>query len=80
MTKGIVWYPVSPTIRYEFKGTLPLLVSGKDVFFHIAQTYGGHSNTSMEFGGAGLRALAMSDRRTIATMCAGEPRVRHLRL
>jgi 3-isopropylmalate/(R)-2-methylmalate dehydratase large subunit len=70
MTKGIVWYPVSPTIRYEFKGTIPLLVSGKDVFFHIAQTYGGHSNTSMEFGGAGLRALAMSDRRTIATMCA----------
>ena len=70
MTKGIVWYPVTPTIRYEFKGALGPLVSGKDVFFHIAQTFGGHGNTSVEFGGPGLRALAMSDRRTIATMCA----------
>ena len=70
MTKGLVWYPVSPTIRYEFKGTLPELVSGKDVFFHIAHTYGAHTSTSLEFGGAGLKALDMSARRTIATMCA----------
>jgi 3-isopropylmalate/(R)-2-methylmalate dehydratase large subunit len=70
MTKGIIWYPVTPTIRYEFRGALAPLVSGKDVFFHIAQTYGGHSNTSVEFGGPGISALAMSDRRTIATMCA----------
>jgi 3-isopropylmalate/(R)-2-methylmalate dehydratase large subunit len=70
MTKGIVWYPVTPTVRYEFKGTLSPLVSGKDVFFHIAQTFGGHTNTSVEFGGPGIRALSMSDRRTIATMCA----------
>ena len=70
MTKGVIWYPVTPTIRYEFKGALAPLVSGKDVFCHIAQTWGGHSNTSIEFGGPGLRALAVSDRRTIATMCA----------
>lgn len=70
ITKGIVWYPVTPTIRYEFKGALGPLVSGKDVFFHIAQTFGAHGNCSVEFGGPGLRALAMSDRRTIATMCA----------
>jgi len=70
MTKGIVWYPVTPTIRYEFKGELPAYTAGKDVFFHIAQTWGGHSNTSMEFGGPGARALTLADRRTITTMCA----------
>ncbi|MBV9783624.1 MAG: 3-isopropylmalate dehydratase large subunit [Acidisphaera sp.] len=70
MTTGRVWYPVAPTIRYEFDGTLPHLVGGKDVFFHIAQTYGSHTGTNIEFGGAGLCALSMSDRRTIATMCA----------
>ena len=70
MTKGIVWYPVTPTIRYEFKGRLNPMVSGKDVFFHIAQTQGGHGNTSIEYGGPGLAALAVSDRRTIATMSA----------
>jgi len=70
MTKGVVWYPVTPTIRYEFVGALPPQVSGKDVFFHIAHTYGGHNNASLEFGGPGLAGLAMSARRTIATMCA----------
>ena len=70
MTKGLVWYPVCPTIRYEFKGALAPMVSGKDVFFHIAQSYGAHTNTNLEFGGIGLMALAMSDRRTMATMCA----------
>ncbi len=70
MTDGTVWYPVSPTIRYEFTGELGEGVSGKDVFFHIAQTYGGHSNISVEFGGPSLSRMKMSDRRTISTMCA----------
>ncbi len=71
LTKGLVWYPVSPTIRYEIKGSsLPPVVSGKDVFFHIAHTYGAHTAHSVEFGGEGLRALDMSARRTISTMCA----------
>lgn len=70
MTTGLTWYPVSPTVRYEFEGALAPFVSGKDVFFHIAQTYGAHSGLSMEFGGSGLKSLSMADRRTIATMCA----------
>ena len=70
MTKGVIWYPVSETVRYEFSGTLPPHVSGKDVFFHIAQEWGGHTNQSMEFGGPGLANLPMTDRRTIATMAA----------
>ncbi len=70
MTKGVIWYPVSPSVRYEFHGVMPEHVSGKDVFFHIAQEYGGHTNMSVEFGGPGLKTMPMSDRRTIATMCA----------
>jgi 3-isopropylmalate/(R)-2-methylmalate dehydratase large subunit len=70
ITRGVVWYLVTPTIRYEFRGKLAPVVSGKDVFFHIAQTWGGHSGMSVEYGGPGLRALAMSDRRTMATMSA----------
>ena len=70
ITKGMVWYLVTPTIRYEFKGELGPMVSGKDVFFHIAHTYGGHGGASVEYGGPGIRALAMSDRRTMATMSA----------
>ena len=70
MTKGQIWYPVSESVRYEFTGTLPPHVSGKDVFFHIAQQWGGHTNLSIEFAGPGLAALPMTDRRTIATMCA----------
>ena len=70
LTKGLVWYPVTPTMRYEFKGSLPPVVSGKDVFFHIAQTFGAHTSQSIEFGGPGLKALDMSARRTMSTMCA----------
>lgn len=70
MTRGLIWYPVTPTIRYEFTGELPPHVSGKDVFFHIAQVFGAHSNTSIEFGGPGIAALQMSDRRSMSTMCA----------
>lgn len=70
MTDGTLWYPVSPTIRYEFTGQLSAGVNGKDVFFCIADTFGGHTGISVEFGGPGLRDMRMSDRRTIATMCA----------
>lgn len=70
ITKGVVWYPVAPTVRYEFKGALGPWVSGKDVFFHIARLHGSHGNLNMEFGGPGLAELGMSHRRTIATMCA----------
>ncbi|MCC7485964.1 MAG: 3-isopropylmalate dehydratase large subunit [Burkholderiales bacterium] len=70
ITRGLVWYPVTPTVRYEFRGALAPMVSGKDVFFQIAQLWGAHGNTSIEYGGPGLRALSISERRTIATMSA----------
>jgi 3-isopropylmalate/(R)-2-methylmalate dehydratase large subunit len=70
ITKGLAWFPVNPTVRYVFTGTLPAYAAGKDVFLHIAQEYGGHSNLSVEYGGPGLASLPMHERRTIATMSA----------
>ena len=67
---GSTWYQVAPTVRYEFDGTLPEHVSGKDVFLYIADRYGDATNQNLEFGGPGLASIPMHDRRTIATQAA----------
>ncbi|MVU77162.1 homoaconitate hydratase family protein [Nocardia sp. ET3-3] len=67
---GSTWYQVAPTIRYELTGTLPTGISGKDVFLHIADTYGNATNQNLEFGGPGLSSVPLNDRRTIATQAA----------
>ncbi len=70
MCTGKTWYTVVPTIRYELVGEKPEHVSGKDVFLHIAGTYGDAANHTLEYGGPGLASLPMNDRRTIATQGA----------
>ena len=67
---GQTWYTVGPTIRYQFEGSLPAGIGGKDVFLHIAGTYGDAANHNLEFGGPGLASVPMNDRRTIATQGA----------
>ena len=49
---------------------LPSIVSGKDIFLHIANEYGDAANLNLEFGGPGLAGIPMHDRRTIATQGA----------
>lgn len=70
MCTGKTWFTVAPTIRYELVGEKPEHVSGKDVFLHIAGTYGDATNHNLEYGGPGLASLPMNDRRTIATQGA----------
>ena len=70
MCTGQTWYTVGPTIRYQLEGTLPAGVGGKDVFLHLAGTYGDAANHNLEFGGPGLASVPMNDRRTIATQGA----------
>ncbi|MUL79284.1 aconitase/3-isopropylmalate dehydratase large subunit family protein [Mycolicibacterium sp. CBMA 226] len=70
MCTGSTWFQVAPTIRYEFEGTKPDTVSGKDVFLYLADRYGDAANLNLEFGGPGLASIPMHDRRTIATQCA----------
>jgi 3-isopropylmalate/(R)-2-methylmalate dehydratase large subunit len=70
MCTGSTWFQVAPTVRYEFTGTKPDSVSGKDVFLHIANAYGDAANLNLEYGGPGLASIPMHDRRTIATQGA----------
>jgi 3-isopropylmalate/(R)-2-methylmalate dehydratase large subunit len=67
---GRTWFTVAPTIRYELTGHKPEIVSGKDIFLHIAGAYGDATNHNLEFGGPGLASVPMNDRRTIATQAA----------
>jgi 3-isopropylmalate/(R)-2-methylmalate dehydratase large subunit len=70
MCTGKTWFQVAPTLRYELVGDKPDVISGKDVFLHIAGTYGDATNHNLEFGGPGLASVPMNDRRTIATQGA----------
>ena len=70
VTKGETWFRVGETIRYDFQGALRAPVSMKDVFLHIADTYGSHANLNVEFGGTALPKLSINARRTMTTMCA----------
>ena len=70
MCTGSTWYQIAPTIRYELEGVQPSIVSGKDIFLHIANEYGDAANLNLEFGGPGLAGIPMHDRRTIATQGA----------
>ncbi|WP_028937384.1 3-isopropylmalate dehydratase large subunit [Pseudonocardia spinosispora] len=67
---GKTWFTVAPTIRYELVGEKPDVVSGKDIFLHLAGRYGDATNHNLEFGGPGLASVPMNDRRTIATQGA----------
>lgn len=70
ITTGKTWFRVGETIRYDFTGKLPPMVSMKDVFLHLAGTYGHHVNQNLEFGGPGLAGLSINARRTLTTMAA----------
>src|ERR1700736_968086 len=70
MCTGTTWYQIAPTIRYELEGAKPSVVSGKDIFLHIANEYGAAANLNLEFGGPGLAGIPMHARRTIATQGA----------
>ena len=67
---GRTWYQVPPTIRYELTGQQHPLVNGKDIFLHVAGTYGDATAHAIEFGGPGVASVPMSDRRTICTQGA----------
>ena len=43
----------------QLEGTLPAGVGGKDVFLHLAGTYGDAADHNLEFGGPGLASVPM---------------------
>src|SRR2546421_5116920 len=70
LTTGKTWFRVGETIRYDLEGRLATGVSAKDVFLHIAGTYGDHANQNVEYGGSALPYLSIDARRTLTTMGA----------
>ena len=67
---GETWYQVAPTILYRLHGALPPGTSGKDLFLYIAGVFGEATGYNVEFGGDGVASLSISQRQSIATMCA----------
>src|ERR1051325_10164497 len=70
LTTGKTWFRVGETVRYDLEGRLGEGVSTKDLFLHIAGTYGDHANQNVEFGGPALAHLSIDARRTLTTMGA----------
>src|SRR4051794_24415742 len=70
LTTGKTWFRVGETIRYDLEGRFSPCVSAKDLFLHIAGTYGDHANQNGEFGGSALPGLSIDARRTLTTMGA----------
>ena len=70
MATGEAWFKVPSAIKFELKGKLNPLVSGKDVILHIIGMIGvdGALYRSMEFTGEGLASLSMDDRLCMANM------------
>ena len=70
MATGEAWFKVPSAIKFELKGTLNPLVSGKDVILHIIGKIGvdGALYRSMEFCGEGLASLSIDDRLCMANM------------
>ena len=70
LTTGKTWFRVGETIRYDLDGSFAAGVSAKDLFLHIAGSYGDHANQNVEFGGSALPGLSIDARRTLTTMGA----------
>lgn len=70
MVTGRAWFKVPGAIKFDLRGSLGHWVSGKDVILSIIGQIGvdGALYKSMEFTGAGVASLSMSDRFTMCNM------------
>jgi len=70
MATGEAWFKVPEAIRVKLTGSLPPMVSGKDVILHLIGKIGvdGALYQSLEYEGAGVASLSMDDRFCIANM------------
>ena len=70
MATGTAWFKVPAAIKFDLKGKLAPMCSGKDVILSIIGQIGvdGALYKSMEFTGEGVASLSMDDRLCICNM------------
>lgn len=70
MATGKTWFKVPSAVKVELTGKLPKYVTGKDVILTLIGQIGveGARYQSLEFAGAGVASLSMTDRLTICNM------------
>ncbi len=70
--KGETWFRVPLSMKINLKGTLPQMVSSKDLALWIIGIIGsdGANYLSVEFHGEGLENLGISDRMVLANMAS----------
>jgi len=70
ISEGKVWLRVPKTIRFIYKGKLPLWVSGKDLILYTIGKIGvdGALYQAMEFSGPAAEKLSLEDRATMSNM------------
>jgi 3-isopropylmalate/(R)-2-methylmalate dehydratase large subunit len=70
MLTGKAWFKVPEALKFVFSGKPGKWVSGKDLILHVIGHIGvdGALYKSMEFAGAAIRALDMSDRLAMCNM------------
>ena len=70
MATGETWFKVPSSIKVELTGSMPKWVCGKDLILTLIGMIGvdGARYQSLEFTGAGVANLSMTDRFTVANM------------
>lgn len=70
LATGEAWFKVPETIKVTLNGALPEGINGKDVILTLIGMIGvdGARYQALEFAGAGVATLSMTDRFTIANM------------
>ena len=70
MALGELWLKVPASIKFNFFGALPEMVTGKDLILHTIGRIGvdGARYKAMEFSGEAIRALPIDDRFTMCNM------------
>ncbi|KAG9284178.1 hypothetical protein G9A89_022952 [Geosiphon pyriformis] len=68
---GRIWWQIPPVVKVEFKGQIPLGVSGKDIIITLCGLFNKDEvlNCAIEFtGDDAIRSLTLDDRLTISNM------------
>ncbi|MBK9390184.1 MAG: 3-isopropylmalate dehydratase large subunit [Bacteroidetes bacterium] len=68
--KGKVWFKVPPSVKINFNGVLPLIVTAKDVALNLLRRFGANSllGYSIELYGPSVDMMTLDERITISSM------------